>query len=174
MENLQIIEELIPRSDKILVSFGQANYEDSFCLILETKNLLDVDYIIFKIIKSLPKWFKILLNSRNTIARIIGLKTGRIERIFENSSRLNIKQDQLIGDFFILLKGKKHLITELNDKHLDFRFSILISENEGITKVSLSTIVKLNNFFGKIYFFLVKPFHRLIIPNILKRLSNEL
>ena len=174
MENIQIIEELIPRSDKIFVSFGQANYEDSFSLIFETKKLFDVDYIIFKIIKSLPKWVKILLNSRNIIARIIGLKTGRIEKIFDNSSRLNINQDQLIGDFFILLKGKKYLITELNDKHLDFRFSILIRENEGITKVSLSTIVKLNSYFGRIYFFLVKPFHRLIIPNILKRLSNEL
>jgi len=174
LENFQIIEELIPRSDKILVSFGQANYEDSFCLILETKKIFDVDFIIFKIIKSLPNWFKILLNLRNTIARIFGLKTGEIENIFDNSARLSIKQEQSIGDFFILLKLKKHLITELNDKHLDFRFSILISENEGITKVSLSTIVKLNNFFGKIYFFLVKPFHRLIIPNILKRLSNEL
>ena len=174
MENFQIIEELIPRSDKILVSFGQANYEDSFCLILETKKIFDVDFIIFKIIKSLPNWFKILLNLRNTIARIFGLKTGEIENIFDNSARLSIKQDQSIGDFFILLKYKKHLITELNDKHLNFRFSILIRENEGITKVSLSTIVKLNNFFGRIYFFLVKPFHRLIIPNILKRLSNEL
>ena len=174
MENFQIIEELIPRSEKILVSFGQVNYEDSFCLILETKKIFDIDFIIFKLIKSLPKWFKILLNLRNTIARIFGLKTGGIENIFDNSARLSIKQEQSIGDFFILLKCKKHLITELNDKHLDFRFSILISENEGITKVSLSTIVKLNNFFGKIYFFLVKPFHRLIIPNILKRLSNEL
>jgi len=172
--NIEIIEELIPRSDKIFVSFGQANYEDSFSLILETKIFFDVDFIIFKIIKSLPKWFKILLNSRNTIARIFGLKTGRIGNIFDNSARLSIKQDQSIGDIFILLKGKKYLITELNDKHLDFRFSILIRENEGITKVSLSTIVKLNNFFGRIYFLLVKPFHRLIIPNILKRLSNEL
>ena len=174
MENIQIIEELIPRSDKIFVSFGQANYEDSFSLIFETKKIFDVEFIIFKIIKSLPKWFKILLNSRNTIARIFGLKTGGIENITENYERLNIKKDQSIGDFFIILNEKKHLITELNDKHLDFRFSILIKEKEGITRVSLRTIVKLNNFFGRIYFFLIKPFHRLIIHNILKRLSNEL
>ena len=82
--------------------------------------------------------------------------------------------NQFIGDFFIVLKLKNHLIAELKDKHLDFRFSILIKEKEGITRVSLRTIVKLNNFFGRIYFFLIKPFHRLIIHNILKRLSNEL
>ena len=59
------------------------------------------------------------------------------------------------------------------DKHLDFRFSILIRQEDGITKVSLSTIVKINNIFGKVYFFLITPFHRFIILNILKILSGE-
>ena len=47
-------------------------------------------------------------------------------------------------------------------------------EEEDITKVYLRTIVKLNNILGMIYFFLITPFHRLIIPNILKRLSSEI
>jgi len=172
--NIQIYEELIPRSDKIFCSFGKVNYEDSFCLSLETKNIFDVDSIIFKIIKSLPKWFKFLLNLRNSIARIFGLKTGKIENVYDNPEKLNFTQDQSIGDFLIILKKKNHLITELNDKHLDFRFSILITEEEGITKVSLRTIVKIKNIFGKMYFFFITPFHRLIIPNILKRLSSEI
>ena len=37
MANFQILEKLIPRSDKIFISFGKVNYEDRFCLILETK-----------------------------------------------------------------------------------------------------------------------------------------
>ena len=111
---------------------------------------------------------------RNAIAGIFGLKTGKIENVYENLDKLNFKQNQSIGDFFIILKRKKHLITELTDKHLDFRFSILITEDEGITKISLSTIVKINNIFGKIYFFFITPFHRLIIPNILKRLSVKI
>ena len=174
MVNIQIIEELIPRSDKIFISFGKVNYEDRFCLILETKIILDVDFIIVKLIKSIPKWFKFLLNLRKAIASIFGLKTGKIENVYDNPEKLNSKQNQSSGDFFIFLKGKNHLITELKDKHLDFRFSILIRQEDGITKVSLSTIAKINNIFGKVYFFLIRPFHRLIIPNILKRLSGEI
>ena len=111
---------------------------------------------------------------RNEIVSIFGLKTGKIENVYENLENLNSKQDQSIGDFFIILKEKNHLIAELKDKHLDFRFSILIRQVDSKTKVSLTTIVKINNIFGKLYFFLITPFHRLIIPNILKKLSYEI
>ena len=174
MGNIQIIEESIPRNDQIFISFGKVNYEDSFCLSLETKKRFDVDFIILKIIKALPKWFVFLLNLRNAIASIFGLKTGRIEEVYNNLGDLDFKEDQSLGEIFIVLKEDDHLITELKDKHLDFRFSIFIMEEEGITRVYLRTIVKLNNILGKIYFFLITPFHRLIIPNILKRISNEI
>ena len=174
MGNIQIIEELIPRNDKIFVSFGKVDYEDRFCLIHETKKIINIDFIIVKLIKTIPKWFDLLLNLRNVIARIFGLKTGKIGNIYKKSEKLFLKQDQMIGDIFIFFKDKNHLIVELNDKHLDFRFSIFIWQKEGITKVSLSTIVKINNIFGWIYFFLIKPFHRLIIPNFLKGLSSEI
>jgi len=174
MRNSQIFEELIPRSDKIFISFGKVNYEDSFCLSIETKNLFDVDFIIFKIIETLPNWIKLLLNLRNKIASIFGLKTGKIGDVFDNPEKLNFKQGQSIGDLSVILKEKYHLITELKDKHLDFRVSILIREEEYTTKVFFSTIVKFNNIFGKVYFFLITPFHRLIIPNTLKRLCIEI
>ena len=106
MGKIKIIEELIPRNDKIFISFGKVNYEDRFCLFIETKKILDVDFIIVKLIKSIPKWFKFLLNLRNAIASIFGLKTGKIGNVYENLEKLNFKQDQSIGDFFIILKGK--------------------------------------------------------------------
>ena len=174
MGNIQIIEELIPRNDKIFISFGKVNYEDRFCLIHETKKIINIDFIIVKLIKTIPKWFDLLLNLRNLFARIFGLKTGKIVNIYKNSENLIFKQDQMIGDIFIFFKDKNHLIAELKDKHLDFRFSIFIWQKKGRTKISLSTIVKINNFFGWIYIFLIKPFHRLIIPNFLKGLSGEI
>ena len=102
------------------------------------------------------------------------LKTGKTEKVYENLEKINFKQDQSIGDFFIFLKEKNHLIAELKDKHLDFRFSILIRQKDWIATISLTTIVKINNTFGKVYFFLITPFHRLNFPNILKRLSGEI
>ena len=174
MGNIRIIEELIPKSDKIFDSFGNVNYEDRFCLIIGEKYIFDLDIFITKLLASIPKWVKLLLNLRNVIARIYGLKTGKFIKIHLNSDELNLKQGQSLGEIFILLKEKNHLILELKDKHLDFRFSIWIKQGVDKTSVSLSTIVKINNIFGKIYFFFVKPFHRLIIPNILKKISLKI
>lgn len=174
MVNIQILEELIPRSDEIFNSFGKVNYEDSFCLCLETNKTFDIDFIIFKIIKTLPNWVKFLLYLRNKIASIFGLKTGKIRDFYDNPEKLNFKQGQSIGDLSVILKEKYHLIAELKDKHLDFRVSILIREEEDTTKVFFSTIVKFNNIFGKMYFFLIAPFHRLIIPSTLKRLCIKI
>ena len=174
MKNIQIIEELIPRSDKIFASFGKVNYEDNFCLILKTKEIFDLDYIIRKLVISLPNWFKLLLDLRNIFANIFGLKTGKIVKAYEFSEKMNLKQGQFLGDFFIVLNENNHLITELKDRHLDFRFSIMIIEKDTQTKIFFKTIVKINNFFGRIYFLLIKPFHRLIVPNLLKRLSNQI
>ena len=173
MANFQVLEKLIPRSDKIFVSFGKVNYEDCFCLSFETKTIFDVDFIIFKIIKTLPNWVKFLLYLRNKIASIFGLKTGKIRDFYDNPEKLNFKQGQSIGDLSVILKEKYHLIAELKDKHLDFRVSILIRK-EGTTEVFFSTIVKFNNIFGKMYFFLIAPFHRLIIPSTLKRLCIKI
>ena len=174
MGNIQIIEEFIPKSDNIFLSFGIVNYEDRFCLIFETKTITNIDLIIVKLIKSIPNWVKLLLYLRNIIANIFGLKTGEIGNIFDNPETINLKHNQSIGDIFILLKDKYHLIIELKDKHLDFRFSVLICKEKGLTKIYLTTIVKINNFFGKLYFFIITPFHRLIIKNILKNLCNEI
>jgi len=77
-------------------------------------------------------------------------------------------------EIFYFSKGKNYLIAELKDKHLDSRFSILTRQEDGKTKMSLTTIVKINNIIGKVHFFLITPFHRLVIQNILKRLSGEI
>ena len=79
MVNIQILEELIPGSDKIFISFEKINYEDRFSLILETEKIFDVDFIIVKLIKSIPKWFKFLLNLRNVIANIFEEKQVKLK-----------------------------------------------------------------------------------------------
>ena len=62
-----------------------------------------------------------------------------------------------------------------NDKHLNFKVSILLEKLEANNKsITISTIVVFNNWFGKLYFFPVKPFHKLIVPIMLKSILKDL
>ena len=56
-----------------------------------------------------------------------------------------------------------------NDKHLNFRTSVLIDRKEPLSHIYLTTIVKFNNIWGRLYFIPVKPFHRIIIKTLLKK-----
>jgi hypothetical protein len=54
-----------------------------------------------------------------------------------------------------------------DDKHLNFRASVLKDKTNGT--VSLTTVVHYNNLWGRVYFFPVKPFHKIIMKALLKR-----
>jgi hypothetical protein len=56
------------------------------------------------------------------------------------------------------------------DTHLNFRVSVLI--DRGKSYIYTTTLVHYNNRWGKLYFFFVKPFHRIIVRSIMKRLLN--
>jgi hypothetical protein len=62
-----------------------------------------------------------------------------------------------------------------DDKHLNFRVSFLIEKlGEEEFQLTLITVVNFNNFFGKLYFFPVKPFHKIIVPTMLKGIVRVL
>lgn len=62
------------------------------------------------------------------------------------------------------------IILGQDDQHLDFRICIQkIKQNEGLV-IEMETRVSFHNAFGRLYFLIVKPFHRLIAPRLLKRM----
>ena len=54
----------------------------------------------------------------------------------------------------------------MKDKHLDAYISVRI---DGSKSVYVNTLVKYNNRLGKVYFFVIRPFHGLVIRSSLKR-----
>ncbi len=56
------------------------------------------------------------------------------------------------GLFKVLDKKEKEIILGEDDKHLDFKVSLLYVQPEN--KIYISTGVQYHNFFGRLYFFL--------------------
>ncbi|HYF03821.1 MAG TPA: DUF2867 domain-containing protein, partial [Patescibacteria group bacterium] len=62
-----------------------------------------------------------------------------------------------------------------DDKHLNFRISFLLKENQAKHyQFILSTVVVINNFTGTVYFLPVKPFHSLIVPDMMRSIVKYL
>ena len=55
-----------------------------------------------------------------------------------------------------------------DDRHLDFRLSVLRQRGGTADWVVVSTVVRFNNWLGRAYFLPVRPLHQLIVPAILR------
>jgi hypothetical protein len=157
----------IPENSMILKDFGETHYCDSYSIRTQTND--NIDKITTNIFKT-PKWADILMVIRNTVVKIVGIKGG------------GYKKDTYVSDFYpigsravyftVIDRNENEIVMAENDKHLNFRVSVMINREGNNVIIYLTTIVKYNNFLGRLYFLPVKPFHKLIIISLLKRLLN--
>ena len=113
-----------------------------------------------------PKWVDKLFSFRNKLVRLFGLKTsGKIEDRQKLPDNFKCEQGDQIGLFKVYSKTEKEVVLGEDDKHLNFRVSLFIDQQTGNQmnkKLIISTTVKFNNWFGRLYFLPVKPFHKLL------------
>mgnify|MGYP002620712173 CR=1 FL=1 len=70
----------------------------------------------------------------------------------------------------IVEENEREAIMRMDDSHLLFYVSVFICpEERGRQTTEISTWVKYHNRIGKVYFFFIKPFHRVIVPRVSKR-----
>ena len=126
---------------------------------------------------SFPRSFKILLNTREFIAKLLGLKTApkssketRMEKLLKFKGNIG----DSIAIFEVLDKNEKELLTGQKDAHLDFKLSFIVYQNNSDTYIEMATTVVINNRLGKIYFGIVKPFHKFYMKRILRKMESKL
>jgi len=141
----------IPKNSVISNGFGRIDYYDTYRIIKPTNDSAEeVAVEIFK----LPKWVNWLMKIRISIGKIF----------VKSKKEISKKQTTY---FTVIEKSENEIVMGENDKHLNFRVSVLIDRINSF--IYLTTLVHLNNFWGQAYFFLVKPFHKIIVKSILKR-----
>ena len=125
---------------------------------------------------STPKWVDHLFELRNKLVAVFGLKTGKgTQNKAELLKNSNFEAGDKLGLFKVFERTENEIILGEDDKHLDFRVSLFLESITNDTKVlTVSTTVKYNNGFGRVYFFFVKPFHQLIVTRMLKGIIEEL
>lgn len=151
----------IPESSIILKNFGKVNYCDSYQVLKDTEDSIDKITTIFFCV---PKWVDFWLRFRNLIVGVFGLK-NEYEKCVADYYPIGSKAVM----FTVIDRNDNEIVMAENDKHLNFRLSVQFESTETQTFININTIVKFNNLFGKLYFLLVKPFHKIIIKRLLKK-----
>lgn len=79
-----------------------------------------------------------------------------------------------IALFEVWDRNETEIVTGQRDKHLDFVLAFKLEKHEHEYTLLLTTVVQINSILGKIYFWIVKPIHKLIMPILTQRLCQRL
>lgn len=143
------------------------DYADAFWIgreIRDLEQLTDFSRAVFGVP---PLSVRALFHLRNRIASLFGLRTSG-DPTPERSANPPGLEDR-VGLFTVMGVADDELVLGEDDRHLDFRVSVLRQDGPGRPGVTVTTLVHFHNLLGQAYFAAVKPFHRLIVPVMMRR-----
>jgi len=157
---VSVIECDIPSAsalDRDLIA--NSDFCDSYRAPMARPELGIVD-VFFAMFGHTPLWMKGLLVVRNAAARLVGLEAPTVAEIMRPDLKRTCEVGGKIGPWPVFFISENEIIAGRDNKHMDFRLSVLKTREDGKTSVVVSTICTVHNVFGRIYLFLIVPFHR--------------
>ena len=142
------------------VIIANADFADAFEMILPgSLSAIDVAHAM---INSTPSWIGTLMKLRNALVGPLGLKT---------ESGALAPGPQSVGFFPIISVELNRAVLGLNDRHLDFRLVVDVEAfGRCETRAVVSTVLKRHNMWGRIYLAIVLPFHKAIVPAMMREI----
>jgi len=164
---MPVIECEVPSSSVLGQDLIRSAYfHDSYRVPLARPGLSIVE-IFFALFGHTPFWMKALLIARNAIARRFGLEAPTAAEILHPTMRAGYRVGDKIGPWPIYHIGEDEIVAGRNNRHLDFRLSVLRVKDGDAESVVVSTICSVHNLSGKIYLFFIAPFHRTGVKSLM-------
>lgn len=152
------------------------HYIDSFKgQILPDQSNIDIQRTGNLFLTSGPGWVNDLMKIRDKIVGVFGIKTSsQLMDTFNTSESSKFEPGERAGIFKCYDKTDNELILGEDDKHLCFRVSVLLENHNPGQQIFITTMVKYQNWLGRLYFIPVKPVHQLIVKSTLKEMIQKL
>ena len=165
------VREVPPPAESGVASWFDADLADAFAVPIDAADVAKgMDSLARSTLGDPAPWIRLLLGLRDGLVAGFGVKTTqevRCAAIADNAERI---------DFFrILARSDRELILGEDDRHLDFRLSLLLRvrpDGSGDELVA-TTVVRCHNALGRVYLALIARFHRLVVISNLSRASNK-
>jgi Protein of unknown function (DUF2867) len=165
------VREVPPPAESGVASWFDADLADAFAVPIAAADVAKgIDSLARSALSDPAPWIRVLLGARDALVAGLPVKTSQEVRraaIADNADRI---------DFFrIRARSDRELILGEDDRHLDFRLSLLLRarpDGSGDELVA-TTVVRCHNALGRVYLALIARFHRLVVIGNLSRASNK-
>ncbi len=155
----------IPPASRCPGYLERIDYRDAFCAPLADGSR-SVEDLYIALFAHSPAWVTVLLALRNKIAGFIGLDDYKDAA---GISREELRAGARSGLFFIYAIDGDEVIAGGDDRHLNFRVTVMKRDGE----VVIGTLVMYHNRLGRAYMSLIRPFHQMIVRAMLQKAVKE-
>lgn len=159
-----------PAQSSLAALYAGADLADAYAIALPASASGDVEALARAVFGRPSPVFKALMAVRDAVMARFGVKTaGQLRR------RDGAAADARFIDFFrIRARTADELVVGEDDRHLDFRASVLLCpRTDGGRDLVATTVVHCRNRLGRVYLAAILPFHRLIVRGNLRRAAQS-
>ncbi len=149
----------------------RAFFTDSYQVSLMHGSATVVD-IFFAVFGHHPAWLKAVLLVRHRVGALLGLQAASTAEVMSSSRAASYRVGQHIGPWPIYFLGENELVAGRDNKHLDFRLSVLKLGSGQSAYAVVSTVCRTHNWFGRVYLQAISPFHKWGVQRLLQRASQ--
>jgi hypothetical protein len=156
----------LPPESEIAKAYASTNLADAYSIELPTGASTNPELLARFIFAHQAPWIGYLMTARDVLVAGFGLKTAKHLTSLGAESGAG-----RLGIFKIYSTSPTEVILGEDDKHLDFRLSVLCSSQSSPGAkhdLIFSTVVHCHNRLGRLYILLITPFHRLVVQSSLR------
>ncbi len=168
-DSVHVASVPLPADSSVADVYSPPNFADAYEIVLPPGASTDPECLARFIFSQHSPWAAALMRLRDALVAGFGLKTAH--PLAEGAT----DRTQRVGMFKIYSIAPNEIVMGEDDKHLDFRLSLLCpaaSPAQSERKVVLSTVVRCHNLLGRTYIRLIAPFHRIIVRSSLRRAAR--
>jgi len=149
----------IPAGSQVAQIFPTVDYADAYRASLPAGRQHDSESVTRVVFASLlPCWTS-------------QAERDRLKAALENAT---FQPGKSLGGWKAYAKAPQEIVVGADQPHLDFRVSVFLDEGQGVQRVTVSTVVRYNNWMGRAYFVPVRVGHQIIVPHAVRTAAYNL
>jgi len=160
----------LPAESRVCRFYEATDLADAYAIRLPKNAVSDPELLARFVLTQQAPWVTALMRVRDTLVAGFGLKTSK------QLHSVAPGRDKRVGIFKIYETDAHEILLGEDDKHLDFRVSVLHQTRtvaaETTRHLTVSTVVHCHNRLGRAYIALIAPFHRVIVRSSLRRAAR--
>jgi hypothetical protein len=155
-----------PPAESVIAGwYENASLLDSYSTDLDSSKECSMRMLATRTVGDPPAWIKALVAARDAMVTPFGIKTSR-------EVRLSRADNERVDFFPVQWEGNDEIVLGEDDRHLDFRLSLLRRTSPTGAHLIATTVVHCHNGFGLTYLNVIRPFHHLVIRTNLARFAR--